>query len=89
MDVHRLKFLPLLPKAINSAAFNSSTDSLTLALARSDASIELWAHTGTKKDFIYQYTIPGRNGSSIECMKWAGKRLFSAGLSGNISTIIY
>lgn len=83
MDVHRLKFIDLQARAITCLAFDASVDFPRLAVSRSDASIEIWRYIGSHKDFCYCHTIPGREGVSIETLKWSGDRLFSSGLSGS------
>jgi U3 small nucleolar RNA-associated protein 4 len=86
MNVHRIRFLELEPKAITCLAFSPSLDSsLYLAVGRSDGSIEIWSHTHGRRDFSYRRTIPGTNDSSITCLNWSGDRLFSAGLTGVIN----
>ena len=82
MDIHRVKFLDVKPKEITSVAFNGSADTPTLAVARSDSSIEIWRHTGEGRSFCHGVTIPGSDDSSIQTVLWHGDRLFSAGLAG-------
>ena len=82
MNVHRLRFVPVEPKAVHCLAFNDSSRRPRLAIARSDASIEIWRHTGEGRHLCHELTIPGRTDTSVEAILWHGKRLFSAGLTG-------
>ena len=81
MDVHRVRFVELEPKAIHCLAFSSCDERPRLAVSRSDASIELWRQC-EGRELRHELTIPGRSDSSVEAMVWSGERLFSTGLTG-------
>ena len=82
LDVHRLRFLDLKPKAITCLAFSSSSNHLYLAVGRSDSSIEIWRYAGYERQFYPHMTIPGREDTSVESLIWCHDRLLSGGLTG-------
>ncbi|KAK7505273.1 hypothetical protein BaRGS_00003435 [Batillaria attramentaria] len=78
--VHHVRFFEYTPQAINSLAYEKSTQ--RLAVSRSDGSIEIWS----KADNWYQEkVIPGTEGHSVEALVWLGTRLFSGGLDSNVT----
>ncbi|XP_073947137.1 UTP4 small subunit processome component l(3)72Dn [Choristoneura fumiferana] len=77
--VHRVRYYNPKPEIINCVSFNKS--SKLLALARVDASIELWdlSHAPYLVKFI-----PGIENGSIEALSWVNDRLLSTGLVGSL-----
>ncbi|KAJ1963957.1 U3 small nucleolar RNA-associated protein [Dipsacomyces acuminosporus] len=69
MQIHRCRFVDYVPQAINAIEFAppTSTQSL-LAVGRSNGDIEIWS---SKKNLIYEKTIPGIKDGSLETLAWA------------------
>uniref|UniRef100_A0AAY4DRV7 Cirhin n=1 Tax=Denticeps clupeoides TaxID=299321 RepID=A0AAY4DRV7_9TELE len=78
--VHRVRFFHYMPSGICAMAFNRRTE--RLAVARTDGSVELYSRTD---HFFQEKVVPGRQQRSIQALCWVGKRLFGAGLSGEIA----
>jgi U3 small nucleolar RNA-associated protein 4 len=74
---HIVRFCDLEPIAIQCMVLNEKKD--TLALSRSDSSVELWSVSYTP---YLQKSIPGTPEASIESLCWFENRLFSCGLHG-------
>ncbi|XP_013146935.1 PREDICTED: cirhin [Papilio polytes] len=75
--LHRVRYYNPKPEPINCVSFNKANK--TLAVARSDASIEIW-------DLNYApylvKLIPGAENASVEALGWVNDRLLSTGLGG-------
>ncbi|XP_023934231.1 U3 small nucleolar RNA-associated protein 4 homolog [Bicyclus anynana] len=75
--LHRVRYYNPKPVQVNCVAFNKSNK--LLALARQDASIEIW-------DLNYApyliKCIPGVENTSVEALGWVNERLLSTGLGG-------
>lgn len=78
--VHRVRFFDYMPSAIRAMAFNSCTE--RLAVARSDGPVEIFNFTD---NYFQEKVIPGQDGRTVEALCWVGRRLFSAGLNGEIT----
>ncbi|XP_056138173.1 U3 small nucleolar RNA-associated protein 4 homolog [Lampris incognitus] len=78
--VHRVRFFEYMPSAIRTIAFNSCME--RLALARSDGSVEIFNFAD---NYFQEKVVPGQDGRAIEALCWVGKRLFGAGLNGDIT----
>ncbi|KAM3870487.1 U3 small nucleolar RNA-associated protein 4 homolog [Diretmus argenteus] len=78
--VHRVRFFDYMPSAIRAMAFNRHTE--RLALARADGALELFNFSDS---YFQEKVIPGRDGRAVEALCWVGRRLFSAGLNGEIT----
>ncbi|XP_055365717.1 U3 small nucleolar RNA-associated protein 4 homolog isoform X2 [Betta splendens] len=78
--VHRVRFFDYMPSAIRTMAFNSRSE--RLALARADGAVELFNFAD---NYFQDKVIPGREGRDTEALCWVGRRLFSAGLNGEIT----
>lgn len=78
--VHRVRFFDYMPSAIRAIAYNSRTE--RLALVRADGALEIF-HFADR--YFQEKTIPGQDGGAVEALCWAGQRLFSAGLNGEIT----
>lgn len=74
MDVHRCRFIPYPPSAINSLAFThtsgvaSRNQPLRLAIGRANGDIELW--DPRKGAWIHETTFRGGRGRSVEGLCW-------------------
>ncbi|XP_041852001.1 U3 small nucleolar RNA-associated protein 4 homolog [Melanotaenia boesemani] len=79
-EVHRVRFFDYMPSAIRAMAFNSSTE--RLAVARLDGAVEIFNFAD---NYFQEKVIPGQDGRAIEALCWVGRRLFSAGLNGEIT----
>ena len=93
--VHRVKFFDYVPRAIQCLSVDDKKEKqhVRLALARADASIELWkaeekptpaAGRSARMSWHQELVIPGSEGGSVETLAWCGERLYSAGLNGQI-----
>ena len=62
---------------------NCSGSHSLLAVSRSDSTIEIWK---TRHSPVFQFTIfpPAEVEVSVEGLAWAGDRLFSCGLHGQL-----
>lgn len=78
--VHRVRFFDYMPSAIRAMAFNSHME--RLAVARADGSVEIFNFAD---NYFQEKVIPGQDGRAIEALCWVGRRLFSAGLDGEIT----
>ncbi|XP_029953074.1 U3 small nucleolar RNA-associated protein 4 homolog isoform X1 [Salarias fasciatus] len=78
--VHRVRFFDYMPSAIRAMAFHDPTEQL--ALARADGAVEIFNFSD---NYFQEKVIPGRDGRAIEALCWAGRRLFSAGLNGEVT----
>uniref|UniRef100_A0A1A8MTH9 Cirrhosis, autosomal recessive 1A (Cirhin) n=3 Tax=Nothobranchius TaxID=28779 RepID=A0A1A8MTH9_9TELE len=78
--VHRIRFFNHMPSAIRVMAFNSHTE--RLAVARADGAVEIFNFAD---NYYQEKVIPGRDGKAVEALCWVGRRLFSAGLDGEIT----
>ncbi|XP_041375893.1 U3 small nucleolar RNA-associated protein 4 homolog [Gigantopelta aegis] len=78
--VHHVRFFEYVPKAIHSLAYEPTHKKF--ALSRSDGSVEIWSIT---EDWYQEKIIPASEGFSVEALVWQGKRLYSAGLDGNVT----
>uniref|UniRef100_W8BSL2 Cirhin n=1 Tax=Ceratitis capitata TaxID=7213 RepID=W8BSL2_CERCA len=76
---HNVRFYNLTPRSIQSIACNKLWHKL--AISRSDGSIEIW---DTQHASYLEKVIPKSPGNSVEGMVWAGERLFSVGLTGEL-----
>ncbi|XP_061163479.1 U3 small nucleolar RNA-associated protein 4 homolog [Saccostrea echinata] len=77
--VHRVRFFEYQPKAIQSIVYGKEVNKV--ALSRSDGCIEIW---DVANDWYQEKIIPGSESKSIETLCWQGKRLYSAGLDGDV-----
>lgn len=77
--VHRVRFFDYMPSAIRALAFNGRAE--RLAVARADGAVEVF---NLADRHFQEKVIPGRHGRAAEALCWAGERLFSAGLNGEI-----
>ncbi|XP_047535079.1 U3 small nucleolar RNA-associated protein 4 homolog [Vanessa atalanta] len=75
--LHRVRFYNPKPEQINCVSFN--TKSKLLALARQDASIEIWDLNFAP--FLLKFK-PGEANTSVEALGWVNHRLLSTGLGG-------
>ncbi|XP_034389919.1 U3 small nucleolar RNA-associated protein 4 homolog [Cyclopterus lumpus] len=78
--VHRVRFFDYMPAAIRAMAFNRRTE--RLALARADGALEIFNFAD---NYFQEKVIPGQDGRAVEALCWVGRRLFSAGLNGEIT----
>ncbi|KAM4572937.1 U3 small nucleolar RNA-associated protein 4 homolog [Odontesthes bonariensis] len=78
--VHRVRFFDYMPSAIRALAFNSGTE--RLAVARGDGAVEIFNFAD---NYFQEKVIPGQDGRAVEALCWVGRRLFSAGLNGEIT----
>uniref|UniRef100_A0A8C6VXP3 UTP4 small subunit processome component n=1 Tax=Nothobranchius furzeri TaxID=105023 RepID=A0A8C6VXP3_NOTFU len=78
--VHRIRFFNHMPSAIRVMAFNSHTE--RLVVARADGAVEIFNFAD---NYYQEKVIPGRDGKAVEALCWVGRRLFSAGLDGEIT----
>ncbi|XP_037833979.1 U3 small nucleolar RNA-associated protein 4 homolog isoform X1 [Kryptolebias marmoratus] len=78
--VHRVRFFDYMPSAIRAVAFCRRTE--RLAAARADGSVEIFNFAD---NYFQEKVIPGRDGRAVEALCWVGRRLFSAGLDGEIT----
>ncbi|XP_012707774.2 U3 small nucleolar RNA-associated protein 4 homolog [Fundulus heteroclitus] len=78
--VHRVRFFDYMPSAIRAMAFNSHTE--RLAVARADGAVEIFNFAD---NYFQEKVIPGRDGRTVEALCWVGRRLFSAGLDGELT----
>ncbi|XP_056273424.1 U3 small nucleolar RNA-associated protein 4 homolog [Pseudoliparis swirei] len=78
--VHRVRFFDYMPAAIRAMAFNRRTE--RLAVARADGALELFNFAD---NYFQEKVIPGQDGRAVEALCWVGRRLFSAGLNGEIT----
>lgn len=76
---HNVRFYNLTPRSIQSMAHNKLWHKL--AISRNDGSIEIW---DTQHASYLEKVIPKSPGNSVEGMIWAGERLFSVGLTGEL-----
>ncbi|XP_076841705.1 U3 small nucleolar RNA-associated protein 4 homolog [Brachyhypopomus gauderio] len=77
--VHRVRFFDYMPSGIRALA--SEPHSGRVAVARTDGSVEIFS----RHDNYYQEkVIAGREQRETEALAWAGARLFSAGLNGEV-----
>ncbi|CAH2039582.1 unnamed protein product, partial [Iphiclides podalirius] len=70
--LHRVHFYNPKPESINCASFNKINKSL--ALARADASIEIWDLNYSPYPVNF---IPGVKNSSVEALGWVNNRICS------------
>ncbi|CAL8357813.1 unnamed protein product [Lota lota] len=77
--VHRVRFFDYMPSAISAMAFNVHTE--RLAVARADGTVEIFNFAD---NCFQEKVIPGKDGRTVEALCWAGRRLFSTGLNGEI-----
>ncbi|XP_072947346.1 U3 small nucleolar RNA-associated protein 4 homolog [Epargyreus clarus] len=75
--IHRVRYYNPMPEPINCVSFNKTTK--LLALARRDASIEIWDLNYAP--FLLKF-IPGVADGSVEALGWVNDRLLATGLSG-------
>uniref|UniRef100_A0A4W4G369 Anaphase-promoting complex subunit 4 WD40 domain-containing protein n=1 Tax=Electrophorus electricus TaxID=8005 RepID=A0A4W4G369_ELEEL len=77
--VHRVRFFHYMPSAVRALAFQPQRQKI--AVARTDGSLEIL----NRADHLFQEkVIPGREQRGTEALAWAGQRLFSAGLNGEL-----
>ncbi|EDV95711.1 U3 small nucleolar RNA-associated protein 4 homolog [Drosophila grimshawi] len=77
--VHNVRFYTIKPRAIVCLAYSKVLK--CLALSREDGSIELWdMNYAPYLDRVIQLTSEAQ----VECLAWAGKRLFSVDLNGKL-----
>lgn len=90
MNVHRVRFIEHQPKSIHCLAFSDDRDGPPrLAVARGDASLEIWNSSSDEGVSYHQALwVPGREDSSVEALAWCQGRLFSAGLTGSAMKLI-
>ncbi|KPJ07198.1 Cirhin [Papilio machaon] len=75
--LHRVRYYNPKPEPINCVSFNKTNK--TLAVARSDASIEIWDLNYAP--YLIKH-IPGAENASVEALGWVNNRLLSTGLGG-------
>jgi U3 small nucleolar RNA-associated protein 4 len=75
MDIHRCRFVPYPPSAINALAFSHTTArkgkvpaSLRLAIGRANGDIEIW--NPLKGAWFHEITLRGGKDQSIEGLAW-------------------
>ncbi|XP_069575492.1 U3 small nucleolar RNA-associated protein 4 homolog [Brachyistius frenatus] len=78
--VHRVRFFDFTPSAVRAVAFSRRTE--RLAAARADGAVEV---LNSSDNYFQEKVIPGGAGRAVEALCWAGRRLFSAGLNGEIT----
>ncbi|ESO82660.1 hypothetical protein LOTGIDRAFT_229732 [Lottia gigantea] len=78
--VHHVRFFEYQPKTVHCLAYEKSTKQL--AVSRSDGTIEIWL---PDSDWLHLKTIPGGCDKSVEAIVWEGRRLFTAGLDGEVT----
>ncbi|KAK6185977.1 hypothetical protein SNE40_008101 [Patella caerulea] len=78
--VHHVRFFEYQPKPIHCLAYEKKNKQL--AVSRSDGSIEIWL---PESDWLQEKVISGRSEQSVEAIVWQGKRLFTAGLGGDVT----
>ncbi|XP_013871116.1 U3 small nucleolar RNA-associated protein 4 homolog [Austrofundulus limnaeus] len=78
--VHRVRFFDYMPSAIRALAWCRHTQ--RVAVGRADGSVEIFNFSD---NYFQEKVIPGRDGRTVEALCWAGPRLFSAGLDGEIT----
>ncbi|XP_071823607.1 U3 small nucleolar RNA-associated protein 4 homolog isoform X3 [Apostichopus japonicus] len=77
--VHNGKFFEYMPSGIQCMSYSNHT----LAVGRTDGSIDIWKVT--EESWYHQKTLPGSEQRNVQCLAWVKGRLFSAGLQGNIT----
>ncbi|KAM9808140.1 U3 small nucleolar RNA-associated protein 4 homolog [Neosynchiropus ocellatus] len=78
--VHRVRFFDYMPSGIRALAYSSRAE--RVALVRADGAVEVY----TLADNCFQEkVVPGQDGRGVESLCWVGRRLFSAGLNGEIT----
>lgn len=77
--VHHIRFFDYQPEAIHCLAYEEEFQ--RLAVSRSDGSIEIW---NQQENFLLEKLLPPNENRSVEAVVWCGKRLFSAGLHGDL-----
>ncbi|XP_027017808.1 U3 small nucleolar RNA-associated protein 4 homolog [Tachysurus fulvidraco] len=77
--VHRVRFFDYMPSAIQALAFEPQHE--RIAAARADGSVEIY---NVADNLFQEKVIPGQEKRATEALTWAGERLFSAGLNGEI-----
>lgn len=78
--MHRVRFFDYMPSAIRAMAFNNRSE--RLALARADGAVEVFNFSD---NYFQEKVVPGQDGRAVEALCWVGRRLFSAGLNGEIT----
>ncbi|KAF2085179.1 WD40 repeat-like protein [Saccharata proteae CBS 121410] len=77
MDIHRSRFIPYPPSAINALAFSYSDSNdftgkgirnVRLALGRANGNIELW--NPDKGEWVHEITLSGGKDRSVEGLAW-------------------
>src|SRR6266516_4649362 len=75
MEIHRCRFIPYPPSAINALAFSHTTEckgevptSLRLAIGRANGDIEIW--NPLKGSWFHEITLRGGKDQSIEGLTW-------------------
>jgi U3 small nucleolar RNA-associated protein 4 len=76
MDIHRSRFVPYPPSAINALAFshsqsdndNADPESLRLAVGRANGNIEIW--NPAKGAWVQERVFPGGKDRSVEGLVW-------------------
>ncbi|KAJ3370887.1 U3 small nucleolar RNA-associated protein 4 [Kappamyces sp. JEL0680] len=79
--VHRCRFIHYLSPAITNISFNAQSQ--TLAVARANGNIVLY-HDKQASTWYQTLTLSSNPKQGLQAVSWVGKRLFSAGLDGNI-----
>ncbi|XP_075998606.1 U3 small nucleolar RNA-associated protein 4 homolog [Genypterus blacodes] len=77
---HRVRFFDYMPSAITAMAYNHDTE--RVALARASGAVDVF---NAADNYFQEKVIPGQDSRAIEAVCWAGERLFSAGLNGEIT----
>ncbi|CAH0729798.1 unnamed protein product, partial [Brenthis ino] len=77
--IHRVRYYNPKPETINCVSFNKK--SKLVALARQDASIEIWDLNYAP--YLLKF-VPGTLNASIEALGWVNQRLLSTGLGGTL-----
>jgi len=79
--VHTVRFYKPRPCAITGLAYSDSHS--LLAVSRSDCTVEVWR---TRHSPVFQFCLfpPSDAEVSVESIAWAGDRLFSCGLHGQV-----
>ncbi|CAG9793901.1 unnamed protein product [Diatraea saccharalis] len=75
--VHRVRYYNPKPESINCVSYSKINKHI--ALARSDATIEIWDLSYAP--YLIKF-IPGVENGSVEALGWVGDRLLSTGLGG-------
>jgi len=89
MDVHRCRFVPYPPQAINALAFSHSSNprrrappDLRLALGRENGDVEIW--NPLSGNWTQETILRGSQGRSIDQVAWTQEQVVDERADGNV-----